>query len=455
MESVKFKEEHDLDVSVKNGSIHLQDSSHSKLLLAELTRQFQTGQYGDVEFVPCNHEPILAHSCVLAAQSERMRDLIELHSDSGLSLKMPFEHRDLYCLITFMYTGSLDIPTEDIKRVRDIAKYFKIPLLVQELKNLRKRLKSGELSSGLNHVKKESQLDQKHQTEAESSQNRSFGPPTLTPQKEIQLNQNLQGELPPPTLTPQKSSPPKPCAQHVEGPQYQNPKGKVSSKMEQNRSKMSLGKNKRLKTLNGAPSGPTQTAPLQDLQAKRAKENVKRKEESPVKRAIKDCVSSGRKRKVTSKKTGTTNKQSSQERKRKFQHDPPNSLEKKRQKIAPGSDDEKLKFVGKTILHQWTSNNGQSCNRYMKGLVRKVMPPRKDGDMDAVYEILYDGCDGVPTTTPLMEQYLWGNVSSSTSRDLIANTATHPTVQQIPNSAWLRWSRIRLLWTALNMWSLL
>ncbi|CAC5366257.1 unnamed protein product [Mytilus coruscus] len=51
----------------------------------------------------------------------------------------------------------------------------------------------------------------------------------------------------------------------------------------------------------------------------------------------------------------------------------------------------KQKFVGRHIMHEWFDEETNS-NKWYKGVVITVLK-KLDGDEDAVYEVLYEGCD--------------------------------------------------------------
>ncbi|CAC5426700.1 unnamed protein product [Mytilus coruscus] len=59
------------------------------------------------------------------------------------------------------------------------------------------------------------------------------------------------------------------------------------------------------------------------------------------------------------------------------------------------------KFVGREILHEWVEENNR---KWYKGRVISVIQ-NKDGDKDAVYEVLYEDCDEPYEIDHLLEDF--------------------------------------------------
>lgn len=67
------------------------------------------------------------------------------------------------------------------------------------------------------------------------------------------------------------------------------------------------------------------------------------------------------------------------------------------------------KFLGRSIRHQWIINENSRDKEWYKGTVVSVLSGT-DGNMNAVYEVLYDGEDKLYEIDHLIEDYRSGAV---------------------------------------------
>lgn len=108
-----------------------------------LSRFQQQGTLCDTTLACSNGEAVKAHSCILAAASQRIRTLLDGVQSGDYTLQMGSVTSSTWrYILRFIYDGRVSLPSSEIQHVKDAAMRFQIvPLveLIQALERLRTR----------------------------------------------------------------------------------------------------------------------------------------------------------------------------------------------------------------------------------------------------------------------------------------------------------------------------
>lgn len=104
-----------------------QDSSHAQWVLSELNQQRGLGKFCNVTLITHDGQVFLAHCNVLACFSKLLQDTTSSKDSMELNLPPECTSEGLELLLQFVYTGQLQLNSDNKTKLRHAASALRIP----------------------------------------------------------------------------------------------------------------------------------------------------------------------------------------------------------------------------------------------------------------------------------------------------------------------------------------